>query len=218
VQELDATLVHASNSSVPSQGHSRDSKRWVNPIRFLELDESFAHVDSKVMPDTWGTVEDSVTQLNDIGVQPMGARRLRLPSTSQWRLVSASSNPAPTLDPEQSRALGCLRPYSIDPDVVFTGILAMFCVVCRDATLLDDSPPRFGGIYEMYANSTADPAFWGERWELYKVRSYSGTWMDPMRHRVMPGRSVHVVCTSTALLFQVGCPGKKSAFRVMRSC
>ena len=45
----------------------------------------------------------------------------------------------------------------------------MFCVMCRDATLLDNSPPRFGGIYEMYANSTADPAFWAERWELYKV-------------------------------------------------
>ena len=47
----------------------------------------------------------------------------------------------------------------------------MFCVVCRDAALLEDSPPRFGGIYEMHANSTADPVFWGERWELYKVRS-----------------------------------------------
>ena len=50
------------------------------------------------------------------------------------------------------------------------GILAMFCEMCRDAALHGDGPPRFGGIFEMYANSTADPAFWGERWELYKVR------------------------------------------------
>ncbi len=46
----------------------------------------------------------------------------------------------------------------------------MFCEMCRDAALHGDGPPRFGGIYEMHANSTADPAFWGERWELYKVR------------------------------------------------
>ena len=57
----------------PLQGHSRDSKRWKNPIRYAELDDSFARVDTAVMPDTWGHVDDSVAHLNDIGVQPMGA-------------------------------------------------------------------------------------------------------------------------------------------------
>ena len=49
----------------------------------------------------------------------------------------------------------------------------MFCEMCRDAALHGDGPPRFGGIYEMHANSTADPAFWGERWELYKVHRHT---------------------------------------------
>ena len=54
--------------------------------------------------------------------------------------------------------------------MVGAGILAMFCIMCRDAALHGDAmPPRFGGIYEMYANSSSDPSFWGERWELYKV-------------------------------------------------
>ena len=70
---LGRTLTSYLISACRLQGHSRDSKRWANPIRFLELDQSFAHVDSTVMPDTWGTVEDSVTQLNSIAVQPMGA-------------------------------------------------------------------------------------------------------------------------------------------------
>ena len=29
-------------------------------------------IDPSVMPDTWGTVEDSVQHLVEIGVQPMG--------------------------------------------------------------------------------------------------------------------------------------------------
>ena len=98
----------------------------------------------------------------------------------------------------------------------------MFCVVCRDATLLDDSPPRFGGIYEMHANSTADPAFWGERWELYKVRSSwlhcgkNTTVLAPIRQLVMPDRSVHLVCHDKTLwvpfmVMQNSCLGKKPA-------
>ena len=70
----------------------------------------------------------------------------------------------------------------------------MFCVVCRDAALLVDSPPRFGGIYEMYANSTADPAFWGERWELYKVRSTSCSAGSILRNsKVMRARCVQAL-------------------------
>lgn len=46
----------------------------------------------------------------------------------------------------------------------------MFCLKCKDTDALGTDPrPRFGGIFELVVDDSAEPGFWGERWELYKV-------------------------------------------------
>ena len=51
-------------------------------------------------------------------------------------------------------------------------MLSLLCVKCKDTDALGTDPrPRFGGIFELLVANSAEPGFWGERWELYKVRS-----------------------------------------------
>jgi len=70
------------------------------------------------------------------------------------------------------------------------GILSMICAACRDQEKLGLDPrPRFGGVFELRESNSSADGYWGERWELYKVRS-----------RDAPRRPLHCIPTVQRLL------------------
>lgn len=61
--------------SLGLQGHDPTYvDRWAHPVRYADLDASFAVLNSKLIPDYVGTVNDTLDQLNAIGLEPLGAR------------------------------------------------------------------------------------------------------------------------------------------------
>ena len=53
------------------QGHSLTHEGWENPVRWQDIYGNF----SQLLPDIpvlWGTVEDSVDRMNEIGIKPLG--------------------------------------------------------------------------------------------------------------------------------------------------
>lgn len=53
------------------QGHNLEHKGWVNPVRWRDIYGNFSQLQPDI-PVLWGTVEDSVDRMNEIGIKPLG--------------------------------------------------------------------------------------------------------------------------------------------------
>ena len=54
------------------QGHTMTHDGWANPVRWSEIYGNFSLLQTDI-PVLWGTVEDSVDRMNEIGIKPLGA-------------------------------------------------------------------------------------------------------------------------------------------------
>lgn len=55
----------------PRQGHSLTHDGWANPVRWQDIYGNFSQLQPDI-PVLWGTVEDSVDRMNEIGIKPLG--------------------------------------------------------------------------------------------------------------------------------------------------
>ena len=53
------------------QGHSLTHAGWANPVRWQDIYGNFSQLQPDI-PVLWGTVEDSVDRMNEIGIKPLG--------------------------------------------------------------------------------------------------------------------------------------------------
>lgn len=62
------------------QGHSLEYDGWANPVRWHDIYGNFSQLQPDI-PAIWGTVEDSVDRMMEIGVKPLGTTPLHRPTS-----------------------------------------------------------------------------------------------------------------------------------------